>query len=187
LVGQVLDDENGIEYVANGRDELRRSPRRIGLVVWQAAEPAGPAFVPVELTSSPFATAAMSPAVEIHVTSSMPHIRVRTLPLFSQRRPTALRVGTSMPRRVLLALASLVMLASVACSRSTAAVPPPPPHASPATHVAPDAGGLTCEYGGKTYQVGDQYPDLESCNDCTCVLEPGGRALTSCTEIYCPK
>jgi hypothetical protein len=87
----------------------------------------------------------------------------------------------------LLALASLIMLASIACSHSTAAAPPPALHAPPPTYVAPDAGGLSCEYGGKPYPVGDQYPDLESCNDCTCVLEPGGRALTSCTEIYCPR
>jgi S-layer family protein len=44
---------------------------------------------------------------------------------------------------------------------------------------------LTCEFGGETYEVGDEFPDTDSCNTCECD-DAGGNVGVSCTEINCP-
>ncbi len=42
-----------------------------------------------------------------------------------------------------------------------------------------------CSFDGEMYDVGDEFPDTESCNTCECV-DVDGNVGVSCTEINCP-
>lgn len=46
--------------------------------------------------------------------------------------------------------------------------------------------GDYCLFGGEIYDIGDEFPDTDSCNTCTCEANQNGAGYVSCTEINCP-
>lgn len=46
---------------------------------------------------------------------------------------------------------------------------------------APDPGGKTCTYGGKTYKAGEGFKSTDGCNSCGCQAD----GSVACTEMAC--
>lgn len=57
-------------------------------------------------------------------------------------------------------------------------IPPPKSDSTPRQGTNKE-----CQYHGKTYSAGQEFPSADGCNSCTCERETG---IASCTEISCP-